>query len=61
VFGAEGLSSNIDSSNIDEMDANGHPLRQTSIEGTDLSMDVSEEREPRPSPSLHDQRVINVL
>jgi hypothetical protein len=48
--GAAGLSRN-----VDKVDASGHPLRQTSVEGIDLGMDVGQESETRPTPNFYYQ------
>jgi hypothetical protein len=46
---------------VHKVNASGHLAGQSSVEGANLGVDVGEERESRPSPNLHDERVIHAL
>ena len=56
-----GLTSSMNGADVDNVDARGHTLRETGIEGADLRVYVCEEREAGPSTNLHDERVVDAL
>ena len=62
LVGAKGgLTSSRNGSDVDEVDARGHTLRKTGIEGADLRVYVGEEREAGPSTNFHNERVVDSL